>query len=436
MGFYFSLFVLILVVTLSRVAWKPARIFEYPYFMAGVFAVFILPQAYSLMLFPGGVRTSSIEDVLLMTCLCLGAGILGYQAPIYSRGFHFLTRPLDPGRLFHFGLGMIMVGTVAYLLIPTEESRFGSRGGLTGVVVIYLFFVGLAPAGFAVCLLLFRQKPSIIRGLAVAIGIIIPGMAIYAGRREAAVTFGLTLALTRYFTTGKPLPRVAVFGALLFAMLAIPATGTYRGLVKEGRADQVMKIDVYKIFETFVKQESILELRNAAAIIDSTKMSDHYNWGSSYWNQMVFRFVPAQIVGMDLKNGLMLGRGSVQQIYRGNEHLKFEISPGSTNTGMADSFEEFGWLGCLFFFFVAMLFRTVWTAALHSQALFAQLFYIMVCSSGMRTVTHQTVDFFPGMVYQLIFLSIGFWYAAVPQPKVQPARGRYVARPMGRGRRS
>ena len=436
MGFYFTLFILILVVTLSRVAWKPALIFEYPYFMAGVFAVFILPQAYSLMLFPGGVRASSVEDVLLMTCLCLGAGILGYQAPIYSRGFQFLTRPLDPDRLFHFGVGMILVGTTAYLLIPSEESRFGSLGGLTGIVVIYLFFVGLAPAGFAVCLLLFRQKPSLIRGLAVALGTVIPGVAIYAGRREAAVTFGLTLALTRYFTTGKPLPRLAVFGALLFAMLAIPATGAYRGLVQEGKADQVTKLDLYKIFNTFVKQESVLELRNAAAIIESAQLSHHHNWGAAYWNQMVFRFVPAQIVGMNVKNGLMMGGGSVQQIYRGDQRLKFEISPGSTNTGMADSFEEFGWLGCLFFFFLAMVYRTVWTAALHSQALFAQLFYIMVCSSGMRTVTHQTVDFFPGMVYQLIFLSIGFWYSAVPQQKVQPARGRYVARPMGRGRRS
>ena len=435
MGFYFALFVLILVVTLSRVAWKPARIFEYPYFMAGVFAVFIVPQAYSLMLFPGGVRASSVEDVLLVTCLCLGAGILGYQAPIYSRGFQFLIRPLDPNRLFHFGLGMILVGTLSYLLIPAEEARFGSRGGLTGVVVIYLFFVGLAPPGFAVCLLLFRQKATFMRGLAVAMGTVIPGMAIYAGRREAAVTFGLTLALTRYFTTGKPLPRVAVFGALLFAMFAIPATGAYRSLVKEGKAEQVTKLDLYQIFNTFVQQESVLELRNAAAIIDATQMSGHYNWGSSYWNQLVFRFVPAQIVGMDLKNGLMLGRGSVQQIYRGDERLKFEISPGSTNTGMADTFEEFGWLGCMFFFFLAMIFRTVWTAALQPQALFAQLFYIMVCSSGMRTVTHQSVDFFPGMIYQLIFLSIGFWYSAVPQPKVQPARGRYVARPMGRGRR-
>jgi hypothetical protein len=435
MGFYFFLFVFMLVVILSRVAWKPARIFEYPYFMAGVFAVFILPQAYSLMLFPGGVRISSITDVFLVTCLCLGAGLLGYQAPVYSRGFQFLIRPLDPARLFHFGLGMVLVGTLSYMLIPAEEARFGSRGGLTGIVVIYLFFVGLVPPGFAVCLLLFRQKPSLIHGLAVALGAVIPATAIYAGRREAAVVFGLTIALTRYFTTGKALPRVAVFGALLFAMFAIPATGAYRGLVKEGKADQVMKLNLYQIFNTFVQQESVLELRNAAAIIDATQMSDSYNWGSSYWNQLVFRFVPAQIVGLDVKNGLMMGRGSVQQIYRGDERLKFEISPGSTNTGMADSFEEFGWLGCLFFFFLAMLFRTVWTAAQQPQALFAQLFYIMVCSSGMRTVTHQSVDFLPGMIYQLVFLSIGFWYAAIPEPNVRPARGRYVARPMGRGPR-
>ena len=37
----------------ARGLWQPARMYEYPYFMAATFAIFLLPQAISLLLNPG-----------------------------------------------------------------------------------------------------------------------------------------------------------------------------------------------------------------------------------------------------------------------------------------------------------------------------------------------------------------------------------------------
>ena len=49
---------------------NPKRILEYPCFMAFAFAVFIVPQAYSLDLFPGAVEVTSVTAVLATRTIC------------------------------------------------------------------------------------------------------------------------------------------------------------------------------------------------------------------------------------------------------------------------------------------------------------------------------------------------------------------------------
>ncbi|MEQ1749037.1 MAG: hypothetical protein ABL974_06415, partial [Prosthecobacter sp.] len=219
--------------------------------------------------------------------------------------------------------------------------------------------------------------------------------------------------------------------ALIFAMLAIPATGTYRGLVATGQVSKIDRIDLYENFVNYFNKVSTLELRNGAALIKATTLLGSYQWGTGYWNQLVFRFVPAQILGRDFKDALMSG-STVQKLYSSRLATQYEIPPGSTLTGMGDSFQEFGWFGFIFFIFLAFIFRSVWAAASQPNAIFPQLFYILICSSAMRTVTHQTVDFLPGMIYQLTFLSVGYLYAKAPYTHVHQVR---QPRPLMRSRR-
>src|SRR5206468_3308504 len=66
---------------------------------------------------------------------------------------------------------------------------------------------------------------------------------------------------------------------------------------------------------------------------------------------------------------------------------------------------------------LAVLFRSLWYAALRPNALFAQLLYMQSCTSAMRAITHQTVDFPPGFVYNLIFLGAAIIYARERSPR-------------------
>jgi hypothetical protein len=425
--FYLFLLFALVGVILARVATRPACIFEYPYFMAAVFAVFVLPQAYSLANFPGGVSKDDVDNVLLMSVLCLACAYIGYSFRPSETANRMFAQPVDTSRLFITGMGLIFVGLAATVLLPRGEVRTAERGGLTGIATIYLFFSSLTLPGFAICVRLLQEQFTRSRLFVVILGGLVPLYSVVvSGRREVAVTFALAIALSRFYKTRKPPGRLLIFGSLFFAMVAIPATGTYRGIMERGKIDLVTQIRPIENFVDFFTQESILELRNAAALMNSTKIRDSYGWGRGYWNQMVFRFVPAQILSREFKDGLMIGEGSSRKIYATELANNYEISAGSTNTGMGDAYEQFGWFGCFFFALLGMFFKTLWTTTMVRNSVFPQVFYIMICSSAMRTVTHQTVDFFPGMVYQLIFLGMGYVYAKIPQRDLLlSAQGRY-----------
>jgi hypothetical protein len=412
---YFGLLILLAAIPLIAVAFKPAWIFEYPFFIAGVFAVFILPQAYSLIRFPGGVRQEDVTAVMLMSDLCLGCAILGYCVSPSSKIVRVLVKPVNPDRMLVVALILIVVGASSILLIPNTKVEFTEQGGLTGIATIYLFFGGLSAPGFAIALQLLREKFTPMRLTATVLGSISPLGAVFTGRREGAVVFFVTIALSAYFTKRKAPKALVIFAALFFAMIAIPATGAYRGLVAKGEVSlsKVQQIKPVQNFVEFFTQQSVLELRNAAGLIRSTKIHNEFGLGRGYWNQIVYRFVPAQIFGKEFKESLMLG-ANPERVAATRQVTTFETSVGSTLTGMGDSYEQFGWFGCLFFAALGALFKSLWTAAMQPRALFAQVFYMMICTSAMRSVTHQTVDFLPGMLYQAVVLGVAYLYVRVP----------------------
>src|SRR5260370_26697294 len=193
-------------------------------------------------------------------------------------------------------------------------------------------------------------------------------------------------------------------------MLAIPATAPYRRFQLQNDWESVRQIDLVGNFRDFLNQESVLELRNAAMLIEAARRSGDYEYGAGYWNHLVFRYVPAQILGESLKQRLMI-RHSGDALERELAGMDYTNPTGSTVTAMGDSFLQFGYWGCLFFVALGIFFRRLWLAATPRNALFAQLLYMQSCTSAMRAVTHWTLDFLPGLLYNLIFLGAAMIYA-------------------------
>lgn len=414
---YFYSFVALTAAMLAPLLWKPARVYEYPQFMAIAFVMFIIPQAYALYRSEwGGIY---LEATLLMCSLCLGCCWVGYHRHAHPGLLRKLDVQVDSGRFLLGGIALVIVAWFFTRLFgDLPEELLSSQ--MTGIGTVYLFFAGLVYPGFAICFYCALRQRSIVAWIASAVAAVMPLQSvILAGRREHAALFLITLGLCLYFIKGIKPARILTAAVVIGGALMIPATSQYRSLAKDDPMQALEEIDFGETFGKSLNEESVSELKNATALIAATQATGWYELGAGYWNAVVFRFVPAQFVGKDFKNRLMIG--GVQRDFSSfvESVLGGGFPVGTTPTGLGDSFNQFGYLGCLFFAGLGYLFKTLWAAANRSGAAIAQILYIQSVTSAMRAVTHQTMDFLPGFMYSVLFIGLIALYAKT-RPALQP----------------
>jgi hypothetical protein len=385
---------------------RPRLIYEFPYFMGATFTAFILPQAYALNRNEwGGVY---LRITLLMCFLCLACCWLGYQRRPHPAILEKLNIPIDPGRFLAGGIALVLIGayfTHQFAIVPEQEET-----GMTGIGTVYLFFGGLVYPGFAICFYCALRRGWITAWVASVLAAVIPMQAaVFYGRREPTVLFLMSIGLGIFFIKRKAAPRWAIIVAILGATLIIPSTSEYRQLAREDPLGAFKQINFTEEFREALDPDAASELKNATALIAATDATRDYEYGAGYWNNLVFRFVPAQFVGTTFKSAIMIGgekRDMSDFVY---DVLGFRLPVGMTVTGIGDSFNEFGYFGCLFFAILGYLFKTVWAAASRPNGTVAQILYIQITTSAMRAATHQTIDFLPALVYgALVIGAIAF----------------------------
>src|SRR5439155_7493348 len=140
------------------------------------------------------------------------------------------------------------------------------------------------------------------------------------------------------------------------------------------------------------------ELTNAVYNIGAVSRRMDFDLGAYHWNAIVFSYVPAQLVGHDLKESLMLPLANpafAEYLY---------LTPlGSTSTGFSDSFQSFWYFGCLKFFVVAFVMQRLWLAS-RGGSLMAQLLYMLLPVQALQVITHDTNHFVATWIHMAIFL--------------------------------
>lgn len=409
MSFYFIPFLIGCGLLLFFAIVRPRLIYQYPYFMAATFAAFIAPQLYGLSL----IDTYDLYGgaTALMSLLCLTCCWLGYLPKAHPALIEKVNVSLNTNRFLHGGILLVMVGYVfTYKFGSMEVDE--QAGLMTGIGTIYLFFGGLVYPGFAICFFCALKGRHPIAWISAAVAAWIPlQAAIFYGRREPTVLFVLSLAMSLYFIKGIHAPRWAIVIGVVGAMFAIPAVGQYRSLSAEDPLAAFKELDFREGFNRYFEQDAISEVRNASVLIAATEQSGDYEWGAGYWNRIVFRFVPGQFVGKEIKDSLMIGGRQRDPGEFIEETTGFSVPMGSTVTGLGDSFNQFGYFGCLVFAAMAYLFKNLWVAASRPDGTMAQILYIQLMTTAMRALTHQTLDFLPGFLYSAIFIALVALYA-------------------------
>ncbi|WP_017719607.1 hypothetical protein [Kamptonema formosum] len=380
---------------------RPDRIYQYPFFMGAIFLSFILPQAISLINNPGPVSQEALERVLLMSCLCAGMCWLGYQFPLSTNFIKRIDISLEGDRLLRGGIFFVLIGYIFSFLISRLPESATENSQWTGPVTIYAFFAGLIYPGLTIILSSTLNRPSKFKIILTILAAWIPLQTIiFFGRRQTAATFILTIGLCLYYYRQSVPPRWIAIVAILGALIIIPLTNDYRAIAGKGQWDQLLELRPVETLNNLVEEGKVLELRNAAILIDATVKTGQYGYGADYWNSLIFRFIPGQLIGKKIKKALQIKKeyGDLSLLY------SYRIPTGSTPTGIADSFIQFDYLGCLFFGLVAYLFKNLWFSAIYRQSVAAQLFYVSLTSPAMVSLTHGTVRFTSDLVFYSIFI--------------------------------
>lgn len=406
---------------IARVVSKPERIFEYPYFMAVVFGGFIGVQGLILIRVPLGATDEWIAKALLMACLCLMMCILGYRERNKSVE-SLLCVQLDAAKFFRAGLFLVAVSYVFSFLTAMTDIEERNRTQWTGKLTIYAFFAGLLYPGFAICLQSAIQRGKAVAWAATAAATLpIVFTIVLAGRREPAMNFLFTGAFTLFHVRGVRPSRGTILCAIVIMTLVVPVVGEYRGVVAKAGLTGARDIDVVGAFKRYFDNGSILELRNASFLMEAVGTSGQYGLGRGYWDTVIFRFIPAQILGRDFKEGLMF-ESSGEETSARFDQVGYTATVGSTITGVGDSFSEFGYFGCLIFALIGSIMRSIWTASRTPNSGLAAVLHSQLAIGAMIAATHQTYNFVPDLIYFAIFFVPLALYAKERRNGSRPAR--------------
>ncbi len=383
---------------------RPERVYEYPFLMGAIFSAFLIPQAIALVDNPGVIEPWAVSQTLLMGALCLGMAWVGYQLPPMRAFRRRWPRPLSLQRLklaAYATMGISLLAMFAITRLP--QSEITSTGSFT----ILVFFAGLSAISFPILFALAIRQPTVLNWIVAAIaGYPIVASVFIGGRRSDTATLLVMIAVVLFFQKRILPTRLIAIGGVLAAAFMIPAMAAIREDIWPALVSGSFSAIPWKESMDKVLSGEILELRNAAAAVYASTVTGIHGWGTGYWDAIVFRYVPGQLVGFDVKSGLQFNWTS--GLYHS---IGYDRHTGTTPTAIGDTFIQFGYFGSLFFLLQGYLFRNLWYLATARGSFITQAAYVGLITPALLGVTHGSVWFFQGGLIIVLVLYTSYRFS-------------------------
>lgn len=417
------LFVMLLLICLyqaKKIMVNPVRFLHFPGVVVFAYFVFVLPQILALWNTYNLGRESfgdyAIVRVLIVSILCLVMSIAGFNKRPGAIRLHSNTFMINSRAASMILLGYCAIGYYFYYSLGNMEAEIDSAtGNWTGLVtIIYtlatMFLVGTT----GLLLLTLTISKTLLNRVVVTLSLLLMAyIGVVVGRRSMVFLILMLIACSMYFAFKIKPSRWIILSFTVFTMLMLVSTGEYRSGLKEAENEKgfsksfsiLKKIDLVNNFKQYIDEAGTLEMRNAAYTMEAVARTREYGLGRKIWNGVVFRFVPAQILGRDFKDSLMFDLDHQENIHQ----MGYETPNGSTLSGIGDSFLEFGYLGCLVFYLLGRMMRLFWELAVHKQVFYFQVLYIFCIKETAILVTHGIITFVPSFLYFVIFMIPILW---------------------------
>lgn len=419
------------------------RIYSYPFWAALVFASFILVQFAGLLAeeqVPQSATSHALIMALLSLAMCFYGWIAGARSKILKRAW-----TINPVRLGQIGAVYVAIGGY-FLFLISRMFPVQMGGGWSGVVVVFHFFGELRGVGFAVCLFVLLWTGSRTALLGTLVGLLLYlDSVVFGGRRTPGVELILFTILSLWFVRRVGVPRFAALAVPLVGVLLFYSIGEYRavtvthtsanpisnplGRIANLRWNEVRAIDYLGNLKG-VATAGGPEVRNAIHIIGAVNSSGNFDMGGSHWNNLIFRYVPSALVGGETKAALYLGGDWIRHphdpLYReALQKYGYVPSPGSTVTGLADSYASFWFFGSLIFFLIAYSMRAMYDAAMDGSVGMG-LMYVLCMLGALHAIPHHTGYYPARVIYVGIFLVPALMLARVAHPHGGSGNTRHV----------
>ena len=393
------------------------RLLQFPFLAAWAVALQILPQLYALKSSNLPYPPEALSQVILMVFLCLGMTAIGYFMP--RRKVDPLKWRFDGHRLLLGATALVGIGQFFGFLIGRLPEEMTRAGPWSGTPVAYLFFVRLAPYGFAIALALFLRYRSTWAFL-----LLLPNtlsslsLMVFYGRRTPTAEFFLALLCMLWFVWRWLPPRpVMIAGVLAFGIFVVNISDYRHAVIyeDEGRWQRVREIDYLgNLQPSSMVQDNAQEMLNALYYIDAVTKTRDFNYGLSLYNDLVDAYVPRQLVGERVKSSLRVPLSDPAFAVYG-----FEPSIGSCQTGVAEAFLSFWYFGSLIFLAFGYVMRRCWDGAM-SGGLPAQVIYVSLVALYLGAYNGTIHNFTVPWIHLAVFLGPVLVWARVRQRSVSP----------------
>lgn len=419
-------FIVLSAVLIGLAAWGIATgkgIFEFPTLVALLGIAWVLPQALEIEV--SGSRDIGLDQFWIYVTLCFLAvvpgfvlGSLGSQVAIVRqqrRGAR-VTSGYDVGRLTNAAAAMAAFGLVNKLLVGgVDTSQMGTEW--TGVITMYVLFENASVFGLCLAMLLFARTGSF-AALCIALvsGAPVLFNVLTGVRRESLFDLVVLSAGAFYLARNRFPPRVAVLTCLLLGSFILNRVGEIRQYVTSGQGsflDALQSPDLYAKFDYFnLNQGAASEVGLARSDFERMSTSGEFEYGASYVNALVNQYVPAFLVGRELKDSLMLD--TLDRRAR-TDPTGIAFSTGSTRTGFSDTYRSFGWFGAAVFGVLGYIFGRLYAWAKRG-GIREQYYYLILMGAGLKAITHSTSEFLSSLPFAVGISVLVFAYARSRQP--------------------
>ena len=396
------------------------RYFEFPFWAATLALGWFLPMAIGGLSiarqFPDGAYTASMFFAVLCT-LALWAGY-AWAVGRVPQGGSWLGARFDARKLYWAGAFLCSVGFFFQYKLSTLPEELTSMTQWSGAAVKYLFLSNIFIFGFVTLWLLYLSKrrffsPGLLLFILPSLFLLVSS-AVLKGRRAAMMNLVSYLAASLWFVRRVALPRWMLVVGLCFGLTLVNAIGVYRSIMYQ--KDLTLSERLAKVAEADlsgstanVLQESGAEFMNYVYYRQIYVETGEYDFGAAHWNELVFNYVPAQIVGRGLKESLMVPL--CNHIDLAAEKYGYFFGLGTTTTGYFDAFASFAWLGFVKYLIIGGIMGVLYRHAMQGDFL-GQLLYVYALGTAMHAISHGTnaillsiwVYFF-GLAYPTLFLA-------------------------------